>query len=85
MSWRNPGPRPTNVPPADGVEADPAKGEAVPRCYTCGAPGHPKNKLLDFDLSLRGKPAGGYRLCEKDWLAANPPGPVDPLHVEEAA
>jgi hypothetical protein len=64
---------------------DPANGETVPRCRTCGNPGSQGNALLDFDLLLHGKPAGRYRLCERDWLWANPPGPVDPLDASDAA
>jgi hypothetical protein len=84
--WRS-GPRlPATVPGAiDLILGDPAHGRRVDRCLTCGLPSLPGGKLLTFDLSLHGKAAGRYRLCERCWMAANPPQPADPLDVTEAA
>lgn len=64
---------------------DPARGEKVPRCLTCGVPDLPANRLMEFALFYAGRNAGWYRLCERCWLHANPPLPVDPLQVDEAA
>lgn len=77
------GPRGTATPSSYEDLRDPALGERVRRCLTCGIPG----KLLDFALLLAGRPAGRYRLCERCWMAANPPDPMatDPLRVDEAA
>ncbi len=69
------GPRPTDP---DELLADPAEGESVPRCGSCGIPGG-----MEFALWRRGKPAGRYRLCDRCWGFANPPDrrATDPLQA----
>lgn len=68
-TWHYPG---RTVP-----EADPALGNAVPRCRTCGSP----KDVLTFSLQLHGKPVGVYRICGACYYAANPidPRAGDPL------
>lgn len=68
---------------------DPANGEVVPRCLTCGMPARPKIALMEFELLLLPgrRRAGRYRLCERCHGAANGPLPLDPdpLDVTDAA
>ena len=64
--------------------ADPANGEVVPRCRTCGTPDLADCHLLDFELYFRGKRAGAYRICEGCFWRANPPEIADPLDVQTA-
>jgi|GEM_PF-5252239 len=64
---------------------DPAAGEPVKRCLTCGQPDRSGSRLMEFALVYRGKDAGRYRLCERCWMHANPPPNADPLDVTEAA
>jgi hypothetical protein len=64
--------------------ADPANGETVPRCRTCGSPDLSDCHLLDFELYLGGRRAGSYRICERCFWIANPPEIADPLDVQTA-
>lgn len=57
----------------------------MPRCLTCGVPDQVGNALMEFGLVYLGRPAGWYRLCERCWLHANPPQPVDPSQLAETA
>jgi hypothetical protein len=79
------GPRlPSGPDPRDPIHAtaDPANGERVPRCWTCGMPDHPEVHLLDFELRLGGKRAGRWVLCERCFWARNDlPTMVDPLQL----
>jgi hypothetical protein len=72
------GPRPTV--PATPYEdlRDPANGEPVPRCRTCGVPG---GNL--YALFLHNRAAGTYRICDHCWRDANPPDrqATDPLRA----
>ncbi len=70
---------------SDDDIADPAKGERVPRCGSCGLPDQPASRLMDFALFLGGRRAGHYLLCERCWMAQNPPPRADPLDASEAA
>ena len=69
QTWHYPGRRPT--------EADPALGEKVPRCRTCGT----VNDVIEFTVHLGDKAVGTYRLCGICYYAANPidPQAADPL------
>lgn len=67
----------------DESAGDPANGEAVPRCRTCGLPGRSTNRLMDFELYLGRTWAGRYRLCERCFNRANPPPISDPLYTPE--
>jgi hypothetical protein len=71
--------------PDEGL-ADPAKGERVVRCLTCGTPSG-KEPILEFELLLMPgrKRAGAYRLCGRCYRHANPPPVADPLDVTTAA
>lgn len=70
-----------------GDTGDPAKGEKVARCLTCGEPASTYNRLIDFELHLQGRAVGRYRLCERDFRYANAARSLDPdpLHVEDGA
>ncbi len=74
-------PRPTEP---DELVADPAKGEAVPRCLTCGAP-NTNERLLEFALILLpgSRVVGRYRLCGRCFRHANSPPNADPLTLNE--
>lgn len=76
-------PSPSNKPDDIG---DPAKGEKVPRCLTCGSPTRPITGSFIPDL---GQPFERrrfrYRLCIHCIEHANGPLNPDPLHVEDAA
>jgi hypothetical protein len=77
MRWKDPRPRFT-LPPTHSDEevADPANGETVPRCGSCGHPG-------PLELVGRwGGLSGRFPLCEACWRHFNPP---DPLRVDDAA
>jgi hypothetical protein len=67
--WHYPGRTQTDV--------DPALGDKVPRCRTCGSP----HDVLELTLVHGGKPVGRYRLCGACYYAANPIDPQagDPL------
>lgn len=73
----------TNAP--DQELADPANGETVPRCATCGFPDRARSRLMNFELRLRGKRAGRYPLCERCFARVNPPPLADPLDVTQNA
>jgi hypothetical protein len=74
--------------PASGDPSDigdPAKGERVPRCLTCGTPVRP---ITGSFIPDGGQPFAGrsfrYRLCLHCIEHANGPQDPDPLHVEAA-
>lgn len=78
------GPRPSDkLTPYEDI-ADPANGNRVPRCRTCGYPKRPGIAVLDFGLTLHGKAAGHYRLCERCYREAQGSLTVDPLTLMEA-
>jgi hypothetical protein len=83
--WRSGARLPNGTFTPDDTAGDPADGETVPRCYTCGLPSQAGNGLLDFQLYLRGKRAGAYRLCERCFNRRNAPPLADPLNVPESA
>lgn len=56
--------------------ADPANGEAVPRCYECGTP-NGTERVLDFTLVLGGRAVGMERKCERCYIRRNPRDPRD--------
>jgi hypothetical protein len=86
VALRNSGPRlPNGTFAVTDDYSDPANGERVPRCMTCGLPARTGNSLLDFELYLHGRRAGRYRLCERDFNRVNPPPISDPLDVSESA
>jgi hypothetical protein len=76
---------PSPAPAPDDI-GDPAKGEKVPRCLTCGTPTRPITGTFVPD---RGQLFGGrrfrYRLCVHCIAHANGPQPPDPLQVDEDA
>lgn len=65
---------------------DPAKGERVARCLTCGSPTAPitGSFIPDRDQQFAGRPFR-YRLCLRCIEHANGPQDPDPLTVPEAA
>jgi len=82
------GPR---LPTAPAVNApddigDPAKGEKVPRCLTCGTPARPitGSFIPDRNELYAGRPFR-YRLCVRCIEHANGPQDPDPLDVSDAA
>lgn len=57
-------PRPTEpLHNEEEILADPARGESVPRCMTCGTPERDRNRLTVYRLLVDGRIEGGYRLC----------------------
>lgn len=56
--------------------ADPANGEKVRRCWSCGTPST-SEKILMFGLTMYGKSVGQWALCERCWLLRNPRDPRD--------
>ena len=81
-------PRRRQRPASDGPRkspeelADPARGEKVPRCRSCGLPDQPGNKLIPgmwgyvrFNMPLE--------LCERCVMAFRPRPDVDPLTALE--
>jgi hypothetical protein len=65
----------------DDIE-DPAKGEKVPRCLTCGTPTQP---ITGTFIPDRSQPYAGrhfrYRLCIRCIEHANGPQDPDPLYA----
>lgn len=65
---------------------DPAKGEKVPRCLTCGTP---LDLMTGTFVPDSGERYAGrrfrYRLCVHCIEHANGPLDPDPLHVDEVA
>jgi hypothetical protein len=83
--WR--GPRLPTAPQPIGPEdiGDPAKGEKVARCLTCGVP---LQLVTGTFVPDKGERFAGrrfrYRLCVHCLEHANGPLDPDPLHVEAA-
>jgi hypothetical protein len=77
-------PSPPRQPDTDDL-SDPAKGEKVPRCLSCGTPTRP---ITGTFMPDRGQEFAGrlfrYRLCVRCLERANGPQDPDPLHVEAA-
>lgn len=63
-NWSGPRtPRPTEPLPVDDAEfMDPARGETVARCFTCGMPGTTV-RLVAYRLVKGARVMGGYVLC----------------------
>jgi hypothetical protein len=79
------------VRPADGPRPspedleDPAKGEKVPRCRSCGLPDQQGNRLLP-GLWAYIKFTVQYELCERCVRAAIPDRQaLDPIQLDEVA
>lgn len=51
--------------------ADPANGERVLRCKTCGMPGS-----IVFIVGSRGGVPGRYPVCDRCWFSVNSPDPL---------
>lgn len=69
----------------DHGPADPAAGELVRRCRSCGMPDRPRWRVIDFRLRMK---FGGvmydviYTICERCILDAGARPRADPLDVQ---